>query len=289
MRPLIVIAISFLTILTACQKESRISIPYEGDKIVLNSLIQPDSLVYIRVTKSKPVKEYQDLQFPELKNAVIVMQEDGKTLPAPTWKVINGKGYYVSGNVARAGTHYTVSVSYSGLTSVTAADSTPLPPVISDGSAQKSANRVRFTLRDDASQRNFYRIRVYNADTVNGVLTPLKRDTIKFRLDPSFNNNFIDIIGNAYYPEVLLKDDRISGKDVQFVLQTSKQVTASYMIVEVSSLTMGAYNYLDDTYAQRLEDRLDFSLDPVDIYSNVANGYGIIAGVNAGRLSFAVE
>ncbi|QHS60946.1 DUF4249 domain-containing protein [Chitinophaga agri] len=288
MRPLIITILLFL-VLTACQKESRISIPYDGDKIVLNSLIQPDSLVYIRITRSKPVKEYQNLQFPEIKNATIVMREDGKPLPAPEWKVINGKGYYVSASPAKAGKHYTVAVSYSGLTSVAAADSTPVAPDIRDGSAQKTANRVRFTLKDDPAQKNYYRIRVYNADTVNGVITPLKRDSIKFRLDPSYNNNFTDIIGNTYYGEVLLKDERINGKEVQFVLQTSKQITASYVIVEVSNLTMGAFLYLDDTYSQRLEDKLDFSLDPVYIYSNVENGYGIIAGVNAGRLSFAVE
>ena len=289
MRPFTVVAILLIGILAGCRKESRIAIPYDGDKIVLNSLIQPDSLVYIRVTQSKPVREYQNLQFPELKNANVTMYEDGKTLPAPEWKVIGGKGYYVSQQPARAGSQYRVAVSYSGLTSVAATDSTPERPAIREGSAQKSANRVRFTLKDNINEKNYYRIRVYNADTVNGIITPLKRDTVRFRLDPSYNNNFADIIGNAYYSEVLLSDERISGKDVLFVLQTSKEVTASYMIVEVSNLTTGAYKYLDDTYAQRLEDRLDFTLNPVDIYSNVENGYGIIAGVNAGRLSFAVE
>ncbi|MBW8688061.1 DUF4249 domain-containing protein [Chitinophaga rhizophila] len=288
MRPLINIAVLVIAF-TACRKESRIDIPYQGDKIVLNSLIQPDSLIYFRITRSKPVKEYQNLQFPEIKGADITLLENGKRLPAPVWKVINGKGYYVSQAFAQAGKQYAVRVAYDGLTSVLAADSTPGHPEISDAFAQKTANRVRFTLRDNAAERNYYRIRVYNADTVNGIVTPMKRDTVKFRLDPSFNNNFFDVIGNTYYSEVLLKDDRISGKEVQFVLQTNKQVTASYMMVEVSNLTESAYKYLDNTFAQRLENRLEFSLQPVDIYSNVTNGYGIIAGVNARVLSFAVE
>jgi hypothetical protein len=287
MRPFI--CIIGLIILAACQKESRITIPYEGDRIVLNSLIQPDSLVYIRVTKSKPVREYQNLRFPELEGATVVMQEDGKTLPAPQWKLINGKGYYVSEGVAKAGKRYSISVSYSGLAQVAAADSTPARPDIRDASAQQADNRVRFSLKDHAGEKNFYRIRVYKANMTGAVITPIKTDTVKFRLDPSYNNSFIDIIGNTYYSEVLVTDERINGKDVQFVLQTSKEITAPYMIVEVSNLTRGAYKYLDATYDQRLEDKPGFNFDPLNIYSNVENGYGIIAGVNANRLSFAVE
>ncbi len=289
MRPFIIVTILCTVIIAACSKESRIAIPYDGDKIVLNTMIQPDSLVYIRVTGSKPVREYQNLKFPELKNAGVTMFEDGKSMPAPEWKVINGKGYYVSPVPARAGSQYKITVNYSGLASVAATDSTPQHPEIRDGAAQKLGNRVRFSLKDDGNKKNYYRIRVYNADTVNGIITPFKRDTVKFRLDPSFNNNFADIIGNSYKGEVLLSDERISGKDVLFVLQTSKQITASYLIVEVSNLTTGAFKYLDATSVQRLEDGIDFTLDPQDIYSNVENGYGIVAGVNAGRLSFAVE
>lgn len=289
MRSFSLYAILLVILITACEKESRMPIPYDGDKVVLNSIIQPDSLIYIRVTKSKPVKEYGNLRFPELQNAVVVMQENGKTLPTPQWTMINGKGYYVSQGVAKAGMQYTLSVSYTGLASVAAADSTPAGPDVRDPSVQKAANRVRFFLKDNIAEKNYYRIRVYNADTVNGAIVPLKRDTVKFRLDPSYNNNFVDIIGNSYYSEVLLTDERISGKDVLFVLQTSKEITASHMIVEVSGLTRGAYKYLDASYTQRLEERVDFTSDPVSIYSNVENGYGIVAGVNARRLSFSVE
>jgi hypothetical protein len=290
MRPFNIYTISLLILLAACQRESRIDIPYDGDKIVVNSLIQPDSLIYIRVTQSKPVKEYVNLQFPQLSNATVVLEENGIQLPAPQWMEIGGKGYYVSQGVASAGKKYTVSVAYSGLTSVSAADSTPSLPDIKEGIAQKASNRVRFILKDNGAEKNYYRIRVYNAAVVAGVISPLRQDTVNFRLDPSYNNNFIDMIGDAYYSEVLLSDERINDKEVAFVLQTSKEVTAKYMIVEVSNLTNGAYKYLDATYRQRIgHDASGISFDPTAIYSNVENGYGIIAGVNAARLSFAVQ
>jgi hypothetical protein len=272
--------------LFACQKESKLSIPYTGDKIVVNSMIQPDSLIYIRVTSSKQVREYGNLAFPELSAAKVTVTENGAALPAPQWKVINGLGYFVSAAPAEKGKQYAIHVDNEGLTSVDAADSTPQQPVIKDANAQQDISRVRFTLQDDGSKVNYYRIRVFNADSN---FTPIMTDTVKFRLDPAYNNSFIDILGNSYYSEVMLSDERINGQETLFVLQTEKQVTASYMIVEVSALTSGAYKYLQETYSQRLEDKLDFLFDPVSIYTNVINGYGIVAGIYPGRATLKVE
>ncbi len=38
---------------TACEKVVEMDVPYDGDRIVVNSFIQPDSAVYIRVTRSQ--------------------------------------------------------------------------------------------------------------------------------------------------------------------------------------------------------------------------------------------
>ena len=288
MRYSIIYIILLSGLLVACQKESRIPIPYEGDKIVLNSFIQPDSLVYIRVTRSKPVKEYGNLQFPALENAEVEIFEDGTRLPV-YWKVINGRGYYVTDIAAKEGKRYTLNVADSGLTSVSAEDSTPRKPAIKNGSAQKNTNRVRFTLTDDVAKTNYYRIRMYHADMVGGVMVPNKKDTVKFRLDPSFNNSFIDIIGDSYYSEVMVNDERVNGKEVLFVLQTSKRISSDYMMVEVNSLNEGGYKYLQATYEQRLGGTIDLSLDASGIFSNVGNGYGIVAGINASWLAFTVQ
>lgn len=281
--------ILLVLIFGACEKESKMYIPYDGDKIVLNSLIQPDSLIYIRVTQSKEVRVYGNLQFPELSNAMVTLYENDVELPTPQWQVINGFGYYVSAGVAQEGKQYSIGVGYKGLTSVSGTDSTPARPVIKDAHAQRSNSRLRFTLSDNAAETNYYSIRFFNADSVNGTLVVNRTDTLRCRLDPSFENNFVDIIGNNYYGEINIADDRINGKETVFVLQTEKQMTSSHIIVEVRGLTEGAYKYLQATYSQRQNDKPDVSLDPVNIYSNVQNGYGIVAGVNARALSFKVE
>jgi hypothetical protein len=117
-----------------------------------------------------------------------------------------------------------------------------------------------------------------------------KTDTFKCRLDPAFGDNFIDIIGNTYHSEILISDERINGRDFEFVMQTEKEMKSNTnLIIEVSGLSKGAYKYLLATVSQRQDDDAFMTLDPVNIYSNVQNGYGIVAGVNAGVFGFKVE
>lgn len=280
----------FLIILTtlSCVKESRIEIPYAGDKIVVNSLIQPDSLIYIRVTSSKRVTEYA---FDPLDAATVVLEEDGITLPAPTYKLINGNGYYVSQSTAKTGSHYSISVANAGLTAVSAADSTPTRPQISEGYAQHALNRVRFTMRENGRTADYYRLRIFNAIEVDGKWVIDRTDTIYYRLDPALNNDLPDIITNDYKSEYIMTDANFNGKTIQFVLQTKKEVNSSHMIIEVSALTPESWRYLQSTSSQRSNesDSQNFSFDPENAYSNVENGYGIVAGVNAARLLFTVE
>lgn len=280
----------FLIILTtlSCVKESRIEIPYAGDKIVVNSLIQPDSLIYIRVTSSKRVTEYA---FDPLDAATVVLEEDGIRLPAPTYKIINGYGYYVSQSTAKTGSHYSISVANAGLTAVSAADSTPTRPQISEGYAQHALNRVRFTMQENGRTADYYRLRIFNAIEVDGKWVIDRTDTIYYRLDPALNNDLPDIITNDYKSEYIMTDANFNGKTIQFVLQTKKEVNSSHMIIEVSALTPESWRYLQSTSSQRSNesDSQNFSFDPENAYSNVENGYGIVAGVNAARLLFTVE
>ncbi|WP_440135099.1 DUF4249 domain-containing protein [Chitinophaga sancti] len=277
-----------IIILSSCVKESRIEIPYTGNKIVVNSLIQPDSLIYIRVTSSKKVTDYT---FDPLDSATVVLQENGITLPAPTYRVINGYGYFVSRSVAKTGSHYSIRVANNGLGSVSAADSTPVRPKVSEAYAQRGLNRVRFTMQEDGSTVNYYRLRIFNAVAAGGNWVIDRTDTIHFRLDPALNNDLPDIITNDYKSESILTDANFNGKTIQFVLQTEKGVSSSHMIIELSALTPASWKYMQSTSTQRLSDSdsQNISLDPENAYSNVENGYGIVAGVNAARLLFTVE
>lgn len=286
MRKLLIVIIMLWCV--SCVKEARIELPYSGDKIVVNSLIQPDSLIYIRVTSSKQVTANGNLQFAELAAADVSVWEDGVKLAPVEWKVINGLGYFVTPAVAKQGSHYGIQVASAELKTVFAGDSTPVRPLIRDGYAQRSLNRVRFTLQEDGDTKNYYRMRIYYADSVGGVLVANRTDTVKFRLDPGLNINLPELITNEYKREYIINDDKINGTTIQFVLQTEKEIKSQHMMIELSALTPAAWRYMQSTSSLIVSDG-SVSLDPENVYSNVDNGYGIVAGINAARLGFTVE
>lgn len=289
MRIIIAGMLAFVFLFTACEKRANVELPYEGDKIVVNTFIQADSPVYVRVTQSQPATIINDLAFKELAQAQVTLLENGQPFAPLNWQVIVGRGYFVSAIPARPGKRYTVNVSSAGLTAVNGSDTIPSQPDIRDLFARKAGNSVRFTLADAGREENYYRVRIYRADTVNGVLSPVEK--LEFRVDPSLSNNFGDLMSDTYYKDVLLSDGRINGKALQLVLQTRSDVNFDHLIAEVCAITSGGYKYLRSVNSQMEngQDSTNVLGQAVKVYSNIQNGYGIVAGINAKRISCKVE
>lgn len=279
---------ALIFLFTACERRADLQLPYEGDKIVLNTFIQADSPVYIRVTQSQPATIINDLNFKELSGAQVTLAENGQLFSTLSWKVINGRGYFVSALPARPGRRYTVTVSAAGLTQVSGSDTMPGQPDIRDLFARKNGNSIRFTLTDPVAEKNYYSLRVYSADTLNGVL--IAGQKLEFRLDPSLSNNFGDLMSDAYYRDMLISDERINGKALQLVLQTRSEVNVNHLVAEVWGLTEGGYKYLRSVNSQSENaDSSNVLGQPISVYSNIQNGYGIVAGIYAKRISCKVE
>lgn len=272
-----------MTLLSACEERVNIQLKYEGDKIVVNSLLQPDSVAYIRITRSVPANVYDESGFAEIRDAQVTLLQNGIAMSPLQLQTIKGRTYFVSKEKIANGNGYTVNVSATGLTPVTAQDTLPPAPAVSDAAAQRHTTRVVFTLKDRAGARDYYKVRLFAYGPGN------QPDTIRnFRLDPAFNNNLIDVIANTHYSSLIMDDTRFDGKTVNFVLETEYPVNATRMMVEVSSLTCGGYKYFRTVDAQ-IRNGGVLITEPATVFTNVVNGYGIVAGINSKRLVFSTE
>ncbi|RFS22771.1 DUF4249 domain-containing protein [Chitinophaga silvatica] len=268
----------------SCEKRIELSLPYEGDRIVVNSLIQPDSLIYLRVTKSTPSNVYNESGFPEIENPEIRLASNDINLPALTKQTINGQTWWVSSSPAELGKRYTATVNAVGLTTVTATDTLPLAPVAEQAGAMRNSNRIQFLLKDRPGVTDYYRIKI--AALAPGETIP---NWLQFRLDPTFNNNLVDFFTRGNYSSLVMNDERFDGKSVMFVLQTEKPITSgTQLTVEISSLTVTTYQYLNSLYAQ-LQNGTAVTGVPVRVSSNVINGYGILGGINIKKLTIKVD
>ncbi|WP_074242373.1 DUF4249 domain-containing protein [Chitinophaga niabensis] len=268
---------------TACEKVVEMEVPYDGDRIVVNSFIQPDSAVYIRVTRSQPPG---GTVFPEIPDADISLMAGSTKLPLQ-WQVINGKGYFVSQTPAPKNVEYNIKVSAAGLDTVTAKDTLPRQPLISQPFGQAGGNRVKFVLKDLPGW-DAYQFRLYK-----GVMSASNQvvlsERLLYRFDPSYNNNFTDLIAENYREVNFIADQRFDGNEITVVMQTKNvNIKGEYLILEVTGLTQDAFKYYKTLELQTTNDGNPL-VDLNKVHSNVSKGYGILAGVNAARLQLEIK
>ena len=275
--------IIFCTIFSACERAVELDVPYEGDKLVVNGFVQPDSVVYLRVTRSQPPGRSV---FPEVPGAVVKLKAGAEILPL-LWQVIGGKGYFVSAQPAKPGLEYTVSVAAPGLDTIFAKDTLPRKPFLAEPFAQSGGNRVRFVMKD-LPGADYYRFRLYKgAKDGHGVVTPVERRL--YRFDPSYNNSFTDMLTENYLESTLIADDRFDGQEITIVMQTRDvNVKDEILLLEVTGLTRSSWTYLK-TLELQTSNQGNILVDPSKVYSNVEKGYGIFGGVNAARLEVTVK
>ena len=268
---------------TACETAVELDVPYGGDRIVVNSMIQPDSVVYIRVTRSQPPGSNT---FPEIPDAKVSLMAGSTTLSLQ-WQMINGKGYFVSQTPAPKNVEYNINVSAAGLDTVTAKDTLPRQPLISQPFAQAGGNRVKFALKD-LKGWDAYQFRLYK-----GVMSPSNQvvlsERLLYRFDPSYNNNFTDLITENYREVNFIADQRFDGSEITVVMQTKNvNVKGEYLVLEVTGLTQDAFKYYKTLELQTANDGNPL-VDLNRVHSNINKGYGILAGVNAARLQLEVK
>lgn len=276
-------AILGIAALAACEKPANIPVPYEGDRIVVNSLMQEDSVIYMRITRSQPPSA---TVFPEITNATVKLTA-GDVPMVLQRQVINGRGYYVTDTKVAAGLRYKVEVSASGLTTVEAEDTLPRQPLLREPFAQAGGNRVKVYLTDQPGTDR-YRIRLYKARKLaDGRMVPGERR--EYRFDPSYNNSFTDLLTETYHEYSLIPDERFDGREILVVLQTRQVlVKDEVLLLEVTGLTSASWQYLKSLQLQDAA-RDNVLIDPATVFSNVGKGYGIFAGVSAAWVEIPIK
>ncbi|HVI49401.1 MAG TPA: DUF4249 domain-containing protein [Chitinophaga sp.] len=284
MKRIFVYTLLLAGVFSSCEKRVNISLPYEGDRIVVNSLIQPDSVMYVRITRSVPVSVYDDSGFEEIPNAAVTLEENGTMLASLKQQRILGRTYFVSTEKAMRGRKYDIRVSVPGMTPVSGSDTLPCAPIIGNASAQRGGSRIQFMLTDPPGSTDYYRIRVFTYGPTH------QPDTIRqFQLDPTFNNNIEDVLSSYNNTFLVMQDTRFNGKQVNFVLEAKDPlIDTDQVMIEVSALTYDSYRYFK-TIASQQRTATGLITEPIRVFTNINAGYGIFAGINTKRLVFTLE
>jgi hypothetical protein len=301
-------------LLCTCDFETavEISIPEEKKKLVVNCIFQVDSTVYPRFFHSENILSYQhyssgDTTDNAITNAVAKLHSGDTEIPILFYKKYP---FYRSASKA-TGNEYTIEVSAPGYESVTATTTIPRPvqiteiqsgdlmPPPSDDLMGKRAIHVRF--KDPADESNYYGISIY-VKIKDSRLGVSLLQTLPTPLNPVYAEDYYaeDFRSGGYIHQeysILFNDRLFNGLDNVFSVWcyegTEEDVSPwsgevqGYVVI-LKSISEEYYNYRV-TYNLQQKAKRDPYAQPVQVFNNINNGFGIFAGYSISRVEHKIR
>lgn len=295
---------ALLFIISACEKviEAK-NLPQQDARLVANCILYPDSEVKANISLSKSILTSKDYKY--IDNAVCELYEDDSFAGN---LVLTGKGNYISSVAPKTGKKYTLKVIAPGYNGVSATTSLPGNVGLTNIERYDTSNymisvteystgpgtitrslsgnlKYKFRVIDNPAIKNYYSVRpvvvVYDVNDSAQVLSGV----YIYKTD---NGSFGNDVDN-YNSNAVTFDDQtiVNGLEIQMDVNISfyQNINFSYNIknievyLEVYNLSPEYYKY-QVTLNNQYSTGAGFFSEPVQVYSNVSNGMGIVAGVN---------
>ena len=250
--------------------------------LVIYSILKPDSSFNILVTKTQDIYDDEIGYIPDA--TVKIYNENGVICDSALY---TEKGVYVSKSKVIANEKLTVQVEANGFESVRATDYTPGKVEIKKAEYQYSYEYdpiddylyglLTIVFDDDANEKNYYELLLAEKQIDKGFV-------FYGRITPfMISNEFVYADSkNQNKPQSILFDDVIcNGKEIVLKIKVYTQ-TPPYIIMRNTTETYYRYQTSLYTYlfTQPVQNNDFFTVDPIGIYTNVNNGFGIVAGYN---------
>lgn len=272
-----------LFLLTSCTKEVEIDLPDHEEKPVINSLFSPDTLLCVHVSRSRVITDtFFLLQTAPL--VVLKYADETDTLQS------TGNGYYrLQNHVPQVQTRYTIEVSSTEYGKATASDKIPeevpfevINYIQEAGIDVEGYNFSSITIRfnEPPGEKNYYEIKVVHESNPGG---KLRYEKLWLWSNDAVikNEGYV----NEIYSSLIFSDELINGKShtlaFNFYHFVDEKNIESRFFIHFRSVSENYFFYKKKLilhFENQFGDIWDGTGNPVNLYSNVENGYGIFAG-----------
>ncbi len=279
LKPLVFLLVICLTGCTENVKD--VELPDHEPKLVVQGYLVPNQVLTMFVGKSRSIEKAAKSM--GVKNAEIKITGGGNTINQFTYLK---NGYYGdTGRKFKAGKTYTLTVSKKGFETISAKTTIPKAVPIQEVEYNSEAiidnqgdkrDRVSIQFKDPGSRNNFYEIRLIK--TPDSSLP--RRSPVSIPVesrDPAVDFNVNQNV-------VLLEDGFINGKTYDLTINFNSVRDSSKLLnrgkVILRSVNKAYFKYKKKLNLQASNENSlgPFRGEPVQIYSNVENGYGVFAG-----------
>lgn len=267
-------------------------LPEQEPRIVLNSILSTDSVISATISSSKSILSGKDYKY--INNAVCEVYEDGVYVQN---LVFTGNGNYTSSVLPKAGKKYTIKVAASGFESVSAVTSIPATVVTTGAEVYDTAGitysrywsngrriinggtKIRFKIIDDASAKNHYHLSAFVKvfDSL-GQAIPYEYiyPHISSSNTPFFNGYLIDL-GKSEVPETKEIQIDVAIRVSFDEIDQAPRVKRIEVFLRIIDQNEDYYKY-KQTFLDQADTRGGLFAEPVQVYTNIDKGMGILAG-----------
>lgn len=277
---------------TSCEEIITMDFPEHKGKLVVNSLFTENKVITVYLFKS--TSGYDTL--PDfIDSATVKLYKEGDFVENLT---NIGSGEYRSNHLGEEGKLYEIEVSAEGFESVSAGDIIPRKTLIRDYTYKQHAgyhqwggeySTVDINFRDNRDIRNFYEIYAFLKSDTSYIEPVIWSYTIE---DPVLTSSELD----AYTDVFIFTDSLINGRNytLKVPLEYSADLPTFDFHVSLSSVSENYYRY-KRSLKRHLFNQGGFEYElfqidmgnPVTLYSNINNGYGIFAAYNKSEIIFS--
>ena len=309
---------ALVIILGACEREIAVDIKREPPRLAVYSLMHPDSLMTVWVSRAKSVLDTTRVR--AVASAEVVLSADPGSVQVLT--LVNAaQGKYQATVLPQPGAVYHLSVTAEGYPRAEATTQVPWPvgiqeadyavvPIdkataclLQENCADTTTHyAVAFTFQDPPAERNYYQVSstlsyygeryVYNSLTeeYEVVWDTLTTSTSNYSTDPAVDDigNLIDKLRYETYSDYYFTDALFDGQRYTFDFSTEiNQAMPLKMIITLKTFHPEAYNYQQTSRQQQYYDALFY--EPVPLAQNIRNGYGIFSSFSQDSVVIALD
>ncbi len=293
-----IILLLLILVISSCYKEVKIDIPEQNILPVVNSIFQTDSVISLDIRKTQTILENKPT---EITDAVVTLFEDGQVR-----EVLEFQGdLFTSNTIAKVNVEYAIEIEIPGFETVTAKEKlVDFPKVFSSSYSDsvyigdegdlfsQATIEIENTADNDYFELNMF-LRILDAEQSEHEEDFFNRSigSILY-FDPILNDIVIQNEGLlSYVPSILVFSDELMPEG-KYTLRVNYRPFNSNIysdnpdadIVLVMKLRKVSKNYYEykKTLIRHIEtqfgDIWDGVGEPVPLFTNIENGYGIFAG-----------
>lgn len=282
-----IIILLIISLLFSCEKNANIKFK-ETKLMVINSFFTPDSLFKINISESLPISDSQNVNFIENASAQLFENE----IFIGNLNYI-GQGNYSINYKPLVKKEYKIKVSSPQGYNCEAINTIPQKTKITSVDTLTDITKpyeliCKINFKDNDSTQNYY---FFEVRTIAGSYTfeyPVGNiDTVFYEesINFEYNDNTIEykIAKDNLNYGVVFSDELINGKQKQLTITIAKSSIANIrnnpIKFYLKTISKDYYLYAK-SYGKLLNQEADFLAEPIQIYSNISNGFGIFGGYN---------